>query len=223
MNETMVRPAAGKLGIMCVGLGAVTTTTIVGTLMARKQLAKPIGSFACDGIMRLGKGRDKVYKEGKDILPIAELSDIVFGAWDIYEDDAYEAALKADVLKQRDIDPVADELHAIKPLKALYEKEYATNIDGPNVKTGTLLERTNALREDIRRFREDNHCDRVVVIWIASTEKYVARNAEAHDSLAGFEAALQRGDTTVIAPSMCYAYAAMREGCPFVMGAPNLR
>ena len=222
MNETMVRPAAGKLGIMCVGLGAVTTTTIVGTLMARKQLAKPIGSFACDGIMRLGKGRDKVYKEVKDIIPIAKLSDIVFGAWDIYEDDAYEAALKADVLKQRDIDPVADELHAIKPLKALYEKEYATNIDGPNVKSGTLLERTNALREDIRRFREDNHCDRVVVIWIASTEKYVARNAEAHDTLAGFEAALHRGDTTVIAPSMCYAYAAMREGCPFVMGAPNL-
>lgn len=222
MNETMVRPAAGKLGIMCVGLGAVTTTTIVGTLMARKNLAKPIGSFACDGIMRLGKGREKVYKEVKDIIPIAELNDIVFGAWDIYEDDAYEAALKADVLKQRDIDPVADELHAIKPIKALYEKEYATNIDGPNIKSGTLLERTNALREDIRKFKLDNHCDRVVVIWIASTEKYIARNAEAHDTLAGFESALQRDDTTVIAPSMCYAYAAMREGCPFVMGAPNL-
>jgi myo-inositol-1-phosphate synthase len=126
------------------------------------------------------------------------------------------------VLKQRDIDPVADELHAIKPYKALYEKEYATNIDGPNVKEGTLLERTNALREDIQKFKQENCCDRVVVIWIASTEKYVARNAEAHDTLAGFERALEAGDTTVIAPSMCYAYAAMREGCPFVMGAPNL-
>ena len=222
MTDVKVQPANGKLGVMCVGLGAVTTTTIVGALMARKGLSKPIGSFACDGMMRLGKGREKVYKEVKDIIPVADLNDIVFGAWDIYEDDAYEASIKADVLKQRDIDPVADELHAIKPLKALFEKEYATNIDGPNVKEGTLLERTNALREDIRKFKQENNCDRVVVIWIASTEKYVARNAEAHDTLAGFEAALERGDTTVIAPSMCYAYAAMREGCPFVMGAPNL-
>ena len=222
MNNTKVCPASGKLGIMCVGLGAVTTTTIIGTLMAHKGLSKPIGSFACDGIMRLGSGSDKVYKEVKHIIPIAPLTDIVFGAWDIYEDDAYEAAIKADVLKQRDIDPVADELHAIKPLKALYEKEYATNIDGPNVKQGTLKERTDALREDIRRFKTENNCDRVVVIWIASTEKYVARNPEAHDTLEGFETALERGDTSVIAPSMCYAYAAMREGCPFVMGAPNL-
>ena len=222
MNNTMVRPANGKLGVMCVGLGAVTTTTIIGTLMARKGLSQPIGSFACDGIMRIGKGQDKIYTEVKDIIPIANLNDIVFGAWDIYEDDAYEAAIKADVLKQRDIEPVTDELHAIKPYKALYEKEYATNIDGPNVKEGTLLERTNALREDIQKFKQENCCDRVVVIWIASTEKYVARNAEAHDTLAGFERALEAGDTTVIAPSMCYAYAAMREGCPFVMGAPNL-
>jgi len=138
MNNTKVCPASGKLGVMCVGLGAVTTTTIIGTLMARKGLAKPIGSFACDGIMRLGKGEDKVYKDVRNIIPLAPLGDIVFGAWDIYEDDAYEAAIKADVLKQRDIAPVADELHAIKPYKALYEKEYATNIDGPNIKTGTL-------------------------------------------------------------------------------------
>ena len=222
MSNVKVSPASGKLGVMCVGLGAVTTTTIIGTLMARKGLSRPIGSFACDGIMRLGRGSDKVYKEVKHIVPIAPLTDIVFGAWDIYEDDAYDAAIKADVLKQSDIDPVAEELHAIKPIKALFEKEYATNIDGPNVKQGTLKERTEALREDIRKFKAENGCDRVVVIWIASTEKYVARNAEAHDTLAGFEAALERNDTTVIAPSMCYAYAAMREGCPFVMGAPNL-
>lgn len=222
MNSTKVKPASGKLGVMCVGLGAVTTTTIIGALMARRGLSKPIGSFACDGIMRLGRGSDKIYKEVKHIIPIAPLADIVFGAWDIYEDDAYEAAVKADVLKLRDIDPIADELHAIKPLTALFEKEYATNIDGPNVKQGSLKERTDALREDIRRFKAENNCDRVVVIWIASTEKYVARNAEAHDTLVGFEAALERGDTSVIAPSMCYAYAALREGCPFVMGAPNL-
>ena len=139
----------------------------------RKGLSKPIGSFACDGIMRLGQGSEKIYKEVKHILPIASLDDVVFGAWDIYEDDAYDAAIKADVLKQRDIDPVADELHAIKPYTALYEKEYATNIDGPNVKTGTLLERTDALREDIRSFKAQHGCDRVVVIWIASTETYI--------------------------------------------------
>ena len=221
MSKTKVEPATGRLGVMCVGLGAVTTTTIIGTLMARKGLSRPIGSFACNGIMRLGTGSDKVYKEVKDIIPVAHLDDMVFGAWDIYEDDAYEAAIKADVLKQRDIDPVADELHAIKPYTALYEKAYATNIDGPNVKSGTLKERTEALREDIRRFKAENHCDRVVVIWIASTEKYVARNTEAHDTLTGFEAALERGDTSVIAPSMCYAYAALAEGAPFIMGAPN--
>ena len=165
MNNTKVCPASGKLGVMCVGLGAVTTTTIIGALMSRKGLSRPIGSFACDGIMRLGRGSDKVYKEVKHIIPVAPLTDIVFGAWDIYEDDAYEAAIKADVLKQRDIDPVADELHAIKPLKALFEKEYSTNIDGPNVKQGTLKERTEALREDtlrtrtgMRMCREGLHC-----------------------------------------------------------------
>lgn len=222
MKQAKVNPTNGKLGVMCVGLGAVTTTTIIGTLMARKGLSSPIGSFACDGIMRLGKGSEKIYKEVKDIIPIANLNDIVFGAWDIYEDDAYEAAIKADVLKINDITPVADELHCIKPYKALYEKEYATNIDGPNIKKGTLMERTEALREDIRQFKTSNHCDRVVVIWIASTEKYVPRTPEAHNTLAGFEEALKKNDTSVIAPSMCYAYAAMREGCPFIMGAPNL-
>lgn len=222
MKQAKVNPTNGKLGVMCVGLGAVTTTTIIGTLMARKGLSSPIGSFACDGIMRLGKGSEKIYKEVKDIIPIANLNDIVFGAWDIYEDDAYEAAIKANVLKINDITPVADELHCIKPYKALYEKEYATNIDGPNIKKGTLMERTEALREDIRQFKTSNHCDRVVVIWIASTEKYVPRTPEAHNTLAGFEEALKKNDTSVIAPSMCYAYAAMREGCPFIMGAPNL-
>ena len=99
MKEMNVKPATGRLGVMCVGLGAVTTTTIIGALMSRKGLSRPIGSFACEGVMRLGKGRDKCYKEVKDIIPIASLDDIVFGAWDIYEDDAYEAAIKANVLK----------------------------------------------------------------------------------------------------------------------------
>lgn len=172
MKECRVRPTNGKLGVMCVGLGAVTTTTIIGVLMSRKGLSKPTGSFACDGIMRLGKGQDKIYKEVKDIIPIANLNDIVFGAWDIYEDDAYDAAIKASVLRTSDIDPVKDELKAIRPYKALFDKSYATNIDGPNVKEGvTRWDLTQQVREDIRHFKEINNCERVVVIWIASTEK----------------------------------------------------
>ncbi len=223
MKECRVKPTNGKLGVMCVGLGAVTTTTITGVLMSRKGLSKPIGSFACDGIMRLGKGEEKIYKEVKHILPIAKLDNIVFGAWDIYEDNAYEAAIKANVLKQADIDPVKEELQAIRPYKALFDKSYATNIDGPNVKSGdSRWELTQQLREDIRSFKEQNGCDRVIVIWIASTEKYIPRDENVHGSLASFEAAMKANDAEHVAPSMCYAYAAMREGCPFVMGAPNL-
>ena len=195
MNDMKVKPASGKLGVMCVGLGAVTTTAITGVLMSRKGLSKPVGSFACEGIMRVGKGKDKCYKEVKDLVPIAGLGDMVFGAWDLYEDNAYEAAVKAAVL----------------------------NIDGPNVKVGaTRWELTEQLREDIRHFKAANGCDRVVVIWIASTEKFIPRNDEVHGSLKAFEAAMKNNDVANVAPSMCYAYAAMREGCPFVMGAPNL-
>lgn len=223
MKENRVKPSNGKLGVMCVGLGAVTTTTIAGVLMSRKGLSKPIGSFACEGIMRLGKGSDKIYKEVKHILPIAPLHDIVFGAWDIYEDNGYEAAVKANVLRSSDIDPIKDELTQIQPYKALFDKSYATNINGPNVKEpATRWEQTEELRKDIRHFKEANNCDRVVVIWIASTEKYIPRDEKVHGSLSSFEAAMKADDKEHIAPSMCYAYAAMREGCPFVMGAPNL-
>ena len=223
MEESKVKAATGKLGVMCVGLGAVTTTTIIGTLMSRKGLSQPIGSFACKGIMRLGTGRDKVYKEVKNIVPIAELDDIVFGAWDLFPDNAYEAAVKAAVLKPQDIEPVRDELEAIRPIPALFDKEYASNIDGPNVKAkASRWELTEQVREDIRRFKAENDCERVVVIWIASTEKYIPRDESVHSSLQAFEAAMKADDTARVAPSMCYAYAAMREGCPFIMGAPNL-
>ncbi|MBQ5817264.1 MAG: inositol-3-phosphate synthase [Bacteroidaceae bacterium] len=223
MEESKVKAATGKLGVMCVGLGAVTTTTIIGTLMSRKGLSQPIGSFACKGIMRLGTGRDKVYKEVKNIVPIAELDDIVFGAWDLFPDNAYEAAVKAAVLKPQDIEPVRDELEAIRPIPALFDKEYASNIDGPNVKAkASRWELTEQVREDIRRFKAENGCERVVVIWIASTEKYIPRDESVHGSLQAFEAAMKADDTARVAPSMCYAYAAMREGCPFIMGAPNL-
>ena len=223
MEQSNVKAATGKLGVMCVGLGAVTTTTIIGALMSRKGLSQPTGSFACKGIMRLGTGRDKVYKEVKDIVPIAELDDIVFGAWDLFPDNAYEAALKASALKPQDIEPVRDELEAIRPIPALFDKNYASNLDGPNVKAAaTRWELTEQLREDIKRFKAENGCERVVVIWIASTEKYIPRDNSVHGSLQAFEEAMKADDTARIAPSMCYAYAAMREGCPFIMGAPNL-
>ena len=223
MNDIKVKPANGKLGVMCVGLGAVTTTAITGVLMSRKGLSRPVGSFACEGIMRVGKGKDKCYKEVKDLVPVADLNDMVFGAWDLYEDDAYDAAVKAAVLKPQDVEPVKDELKAIKPYKALFDKNYASNIDGPNVKVGaTRWDLTEQLREDIRHFKAANGCDRVVVIWIASTEKFIPRNDEVHGSVKAFEAAMKANDVANVAPSMCYAYAAMREGCPFVMGAPNL-
>ena len=223
MRNNNIKPANGKLGVMCIGLGAVATTTIIGTFMARKGLARPIGSFACEGVMRLGKDREKCYKEVKDIIPLAGLDDIVFGAWDIYDDNAYDAAIKANVLKKEDIEPVKDELCAIRPYKALFDKSYASNIDGPNVKTGgNRWELTEQLREDIRCFKAEHGCERVIVIWIASTEKFISRNDKVHGNIVSLEAAMKADDTTNIAPSMCYAYAAMREGCPFVMGAPNL-
>ena len=223
MEKCNIKPATGKLGVMCIGLGAVTTTTIIGVLMSRKGLSQPVGSFACKGMMRLGKGRDKMYKEVKDIVPVAELDDIVFGAWDLFPDNAYEAAVKAAVLRPADIEPVRDELEAIRPIPALFDKSYASNIDGPNVKQGdSRWDLANQVREDIRRFKAENGCDRVVVIWIASTEKYIPRDNDVHGSVTAFEAAMKADDTARIAPSMCYAYAAMREGCPFVMGAPNL-
>ena len=223
MKDIKVKPAEGKLGVMCVGLGAVTTTAVVGVLMSRKGLSKPVGSFACNGVMRVGSGREKCYKEVKDLVPIANIDDIVFGAWDIYEDNAYEAAIKSAVLKPQDVEPVKDELMAIRPYKALFDKSYTSNIDGPNVKVGgTRWELTKQLREDIRKFKSENGCDRVVVIWIASTEKFIPRNDSVHGSIKAFEEAMKNNDVANVAPSMCYAYAAMREGCPFVMGAPNL-
>ena len=223
MKQSNVKPTNGKLGIMCIGLGAVTTTVIAGVLMSRKGLSQPIGSFACQGIMRLGKGREKIYKEVKDIVPIADLNDIVFGAWDIYPENAYEAAIKAAVLKQSDIEPIKNELENIRPIPALFDKNYATNIDGPNIKKGdNRWKLTEQVREDIKQFKAKNNCERVVVIWIASTEKYIPRDNVVHESLQTFEEAMKANDVQRIAPSMCYAYAAMREECPFIMGAPNL-
>ena len=217
-----MEPAKGKLGVMCVGLGAVTTTFMTGVLMTRKGLAKPVGSMTQYDKIRVGRGKDKKYLHYGEIVPLTSLNDIVFGAWDVYPANAYESALNAEVLRDRDIEPVRDELKAIVPMKAAFDHNYAKRLDGDNVKDcATRWDMVEALREDIRRFKADNHCDRIVVIWAASTEIYVPVDEKVHGTLAALEAAMKANDCEHVAPSMCYAYAALAEGAPFIMGAPN--
>ena len=207
---------------MCVGLGAVSTTFITGVLMTRKGLAKPVGSMTQYDKIRVGRGKDKKYLHYGEIVPLASLDDMVFGAWDVYPANAYESAVEAEVLKAKDIEPVRDELLAIRPMKAAFDRKYASRLDGDNVKDcATRREMVEALREDSRRCKKENDCDRIVVIWAASTEIYVPVDETVHGSLAAFEKALDANDTDRIAPSMCYAYAALLEGAPFIMGAPN--
>ena len=234
MAETHVKPAKGKLGIMVVGNGAVATTFMTGVLMARKGLAKPVGAMTQYDKIRIGKGNDKKYLHYKDIVPLADLNDIVFGTWDVYPQNAYQAAVYAEVLKREDINPVKDELEKIVPMKAAFDKNYAKRLDGDNVKKSeelrvkseelqipTRWEMVELLREDIKQFKAKNSCDRIVVLWAASTEIYVPVDMNVHDTLEHLEKAMKADDREHVAPSMCYAYAALTEGCPFIMGAPN--
>ena len=222
MEKTIVKPASGKLGILVVGCGAVSTTFMTGVLLARKGLGKPIGSFTQYDKIRVGKGADKKYLHISEIVPMAKLSDIVFGCWDVYPQNAYQAAMYAEVLKEKDIEPVRDELEQIVPMKAAFDKNYAKRLDGENVKGNlTRWEMVEALREDIRRFKQEKQVERIVVLWAASTEIYVPVDKQTHYHLADLEAAMKADDREHVAPSMCYAYAALQEGAPFIMGAPN--
>ncbi|RRD02477.1 inositol-3-phosphate synthase [Prevotella sp. OH937_COT-195] len=222
MKQHNVMPADGKLGVMVVGCGAVSTTFITGVLMARRGLAKPVGSMTQYDKIRVGRGNDKKYLGYGDIVPLTKLEDIEFATWDVYPQNAYQAAMYAEVLNEKDINPVRDELEKIVPMKAAFDKNYAKRIDGDNVKgCKTRWEMTEALREDIRRFKTEKGCARIVVIWAASTEIYVPVNENVHGTLAALEKAMKDDDREHIAPSMCYAYAALSEGAPFIMGAPN--
>jgi len=222
MEKQNVKPADGKLGIMVVGLGAVTSTFMTGVLMARKGLAKPVGSMTQYDKIRVGKGADKKYLSYSEIVPLAQLDDIEFGAWDVYPADAYRSAMYAEVLKEKDIEPVKDELEKIVPMKAAFDKNFAKRLDGDNVMVGkTRWEMMEQLREDIRNFKKEHNCSRIVVAWAASTEIYVPVYEPVHNTLAALEKAMKENDTEHIAPSMCYAYAALSEGAPFIMGAPN--
>ncbi|MBE6265100.1 MAG: inositol-3-phosphate synthase [Prevotella ruminicola] len=222
MKQSTVAPAQGKLGILVVGCGAVSTTFMTGVLMARKGLAKPVGSMTQYDKMRVGRGADAKYLHYSDIVPLAKLDDVVFGCWDVYPQNAYQAAMYAEVLKEKDINPVREELEQIVPMPAAFDKNYAKRLDGDNVKASlTRWEMVEALRKDIRDFKAQKGCERVVVLWAASTEIYVPINEQVHYQLADLENAMKADDREHIAPSMCYAYAALSEGAPFIMGAPN--
>ena len=212
MENCKTKKAEGKLGVLVVGLGAVSTTFMTGVLMVRKGLAKPVGSMTQYDKIRVGRGADKKYLKYNEIVSIADLNDIVFGAWDVYPANAYESAINAEVLKEKDINPVKDELLNIVPMKAAFDKNYAKRLDGDNVKDcKTRWEMVEALREDIRNFKAANNCSRLVVLWAASTEIYVPVDMNIHGTLASLEAAMKADDREHVAPSMCYAYAALAE------------
>ncbi len=216
-----IAPATGRLGILTPGLGAVATTFMAGVESIRRGRSKPIGSLTQMATIRLGKRTDKRAPLIKDLVPLAKLDDIVFGAWDPIPDDALTAARKAGVLDERDIEPVADFLKAIKPMPAVFDNKYVTRIHGTNVKKGkTKRDLAEQLRQDMRDFKAKNKCDRLVIVWCASTEIYLKAGPQ-HATIEQFEKAMEKNDDA-IAPSMLYAYAAIMEGIPFANGAPNL-
>ncbi len=216
-----IAPAGGKLGVLLVGLGAVSTTTIAGIMAIRKGLAKPIGSLTQMGTIRLGKRTESRSPSISDVVPLAGLDQLVFGGWDIFEDNCYEAAKTAGVLEAGILDKIKGELSAIKPMPAVFDRQYVKRLDGPNVKKGkNKLDLAEQLIADIRKFKADNKLDRLVLVWCGSTEIYLTESP-AHQSVAAFEKGLEANDPS-IPSSMIYAYAAIKEGIPYANAAPNL-
>jgi len=216
-----IAPAGGKVGVLLVGLGAVSTTTIAGIMAIRKGIAKPIGSLTQMGTIRLGKRTEGRSPAISDVVPLAGLDQLVFGGWDIFEDDCYQAAKTAGVLEPTLLNQIKDELSAVKPMPAVFDRQYVKRLDGPNVKKGkTKRDLAEQLIEDIRRFKSANQLDRVVLVWCGSTEIFMTESP-AHQSVAAFEKALDANDPT-IPSSMIYAYAAIKEGLPYANAAPNL-
>jgi myo-inositol-1-phosphate synthase len=216
-----IAPANGRLAVLLPGLGAVATTLIAGVEAVRRGEAKPIGSLTQMGTVRLGKRTERRSPLIRELVPLAGLDDLRFGGWDVFPDDAYESARHAEVLDRELVERLRGPLSAIRPMSAVFSPEYVRRLDGPNVKKGKdKLELGEALREDIRRFVREQGCDRAVMVWCASTEVYLEPSA-VHAELGRFEAAMAAGDPA-IAPSMVYAWAALKEGVPFANGAPNL-
>ncbi|MEO6523997.1 MAG: inositol-3-phosphate synthase [Mucilaginibacter sp.] len=219
--KTNIEPAEGKLGILMPGLGAVATTLIAGVEAVKKGISQPIGSLTQMSSIRLGKRTENRYPKIKDFVPLAKLEDIVFGGWDVYEDNVYKAASHAKVLDQHLLDSVKDALEAIVPMKAAFDHDYVKNLDGTHIKEFTTRwDLAQQVMADIENFKKDNNLNRVVLVWCGSTEIYF-EESEIHMSLASFEQAMKDDDRR-IAPSMIYAYAALKLGVAFANGAPNL-
>ena len=220
-NPVEIAPAQGKLGVLLVGLGAVSTTFIAGVLAIRRGLAAPIGSLTQMGAIRLGKRTEGRSPRIRDFVPLASLDDLVFGAWDIFEENCYEAARTAGVLERPALEQIRPELEAIRPWPAVFDQRYVKRLEGRNVKqAANKRELAEQVRADIRRFKESHHLARLVMIWCGSTEVFMTESA-VHASLPLFEQALQSSDP-LIPSSMIYAYAALKEGIPFGNAAPNL-
>jgi myo-inositol-1-phosphate synthase len=216
-----IEKATGKLGILMPGLGAVATTLIAGVEAVKKNLAQPVGSLTQTGSIRLGQRTENRNPKIKDFVPLADLKDIVFGGWDVYSDNVFEAAMKAKVLAPMILHAVKAELEAIQPMKAVFDRSFVSNLDGDHLKQeATKADLARAVMDDMESFKEANDCSRLVMVWCGSTERYF-EVAAVHASLAGFEEGLQNNDPA-ISPSMIYAYAAIRLGTPFLNGAPNL-
>ena len=216
-----IAPAKGKLGIMIPGMGAVATTFVAGVEAVRSGLAKPIGSLTQMGTVRLGKRTDGRSPLIKKFVPLADLSQLVFTGWDIFEDNMYEAARKAGVLERELLDGIKPFMESVKPMPAVFDKNYVRLLDGPNVKKGpNKMDLAEQVRQDIRDFKKSSGADRLVVMWCGSTESFLEPSA-VHKSVKNFEKGLLNNDEN-IAPSMIYAYAALSEGVPFANGAPNL-
>lgn len=220
MEKRTIAPAEGKLGVLLPGMGAVSTTFIAGVMLARRGLALPIGSLTQMGRLGLGRRTEKRNPFIREAVPLTALSDIVFGGWDIFPDNAYEAAVHAKVLEAKHLDLIKDELDAVKPMQAVFDRDFVKKLDGPWKKSArTKMELAELLREDIRRFRDENKLTRLVMVWCGSTEVYMTP-APVHQTLDAFEQGLQKNDPA-IAPSMIYAYAALMEGVPYANGSPN--
>jgi myo-inositol-1-phosphate synthase len=220
LNLKIEKPK-GRIGVLTPGLGAVSTTFIAGVMAVRKGLGEPIGSLTQLNHIRLGRRDENRNPLIKELVPLAELDDIYFGAWDLFEDNAYESALNAGVLDKTLLDQLKDELSKIVPMKAVFDRNYVKKLDGPHVKKApTKYDFYQMVREDIRNFKQKYELDRMVMIWTGSTEIFMKQNA-VHESKAVFEKAM-RENHPAVAPSMIYAWAAIAEGIPYANGAPNL-
>jgi myo-inositol-1-phosphate synthase len=221
-HRKIIPPPEGKLGVLIPGIGgAVSTTFIAGVEAIKRGLGKPIGSLTQLGRIRLGKRTEKKSPLIKEFIPLAELKDIVFGGWDIFPDNCYEAALKAGVLDKDLVGELKDTLQKLKPMPAVFSRKYVKNLNGKHLKKGkTKMDLARQLIEDIKRFKKESGVSRLVMVWCGSTEVFI-RPTAVHATMASFEKGLRENHPD-IAPSMIYAYAALQCGVPYANGAPNL-